>query len=184
MSKIPERTQKYKQGLIDMINWMDQFSPVRMMKIIEVGSWTGCASVIFAKRFKKVICIDKWKSNIGEITNEYDMKEVEKIFDRRAAKYHGVILKNKIGSLEAAEIYQDEDETMDQDFFPDVVYIDAGHTFEQVREDLLAWKDIPKKFICGHDYENRFIGVKKAINKILGHPQKVFKDSSWVIKLF
>lgn len=186
MSKIPERTQKYRQGLIDMIEWMDKFSPVRMMKIIEVGCWTGCSSEIFAKRFNRVICVDLWQSNIGGITNKYDMKEVEVIFDRRAARYHGVICKSKTSSIEAAKIYQDHgsDEKIDNDIFPDVIYIDAGHTFEDVLKDLSAWKDIPKKFICGHDYEKRFPGVVKAVNKIFGKPQRVFKDSSWIVKLF
>jgi hypothetical protein len=186
LRKIPERTKKYKQGLINMINWIDKFYPIRMMKIIEVGSWTGCASIIFAKRFNKVICVDMWKSNVGGITDEYDMKEVEKIFDRRTELYHGVICKSKMSSLKAAEIYNDKgsDDKLDRDIMPDVVYIDACHTYENTKADLLAWKDIPKKFLCGHDFENRFKGVKKAVREIIGEPDKIFLDSSWIKKLF
>lgn len=171
-----------------MINWMDKVSPVpvRMMKIIEVGSWTGCASVIFAKHFNKVICVDMWKNNVGGITNDYDMKEVEKIFDRRAKLYHNVICKSKMSSLEAAKIYSDKglDSKLDRDIFPDVIYLDACHTEESMIQDLLVWKDIPKLFLCGHDFENRFKGVKKAVGKIMGEPHKIFLDSSWVFKLF
>lgn len=184
---IPERAQKYKQGLIDMINWMDQFSPVRMMKIIEVGSWTGCSSEIFAKRFDKVICIDLWKSNIGGITNKYNMHDVEKIFDKRAEKYKGIICKSKMSSIEASKIYKNNKGECTSDILkilPEVLYIDAAHDFENVKNDLLAWKSIPTKFICGHDYEKRFMGVVKAVNKVMGKPQKIFKDSSWIIKLF
>ena len=189
MSKIPERNKKYKQGLRDMINWIDKISsiPVRMMKIIEIGSWTGCSGVIFAKRFNKVICVDMWKSNIGGITNEYDMKEVEKIFDKRAKMYHGVMCKSKMSSLEAAKVYNKElknKNKLDNDIFPDIVYIDGCHIYENTKKDLLAWKDIPKLFLCGHDFENRFKGVKKAVREIIGEPDKIFKDSSWVKKLF
>jgi len=183
--KIPERTEKYKQGLIDMIEWIDKFSPVRMMKIIEIGVWTGCASEIFAKRFNKVICVDMWKNNIGGITDKYDMKEVEKIFDSRQKKYHGVICKSKMSSIEAAKIYQDHgsNEKINDDIFPDIIYIDAKHLFNDALEDILTWKDIPKRFICGHDYEKRFPGVVKAVNKIFGKPQKIFQDTSWIVRI-
>ena len=60
-----------------MINWMDANSnkPVRLMKIIEIGAWTGCGSEIFAKRFKTVICVDPWKNRTGGITDLYEMKD-------------------------------------------------------------------------------------------------------------
>jgi hypothetical protein len=181
--KIPERTKKYKQGLIDMIKWIDQFYSVKEMKIIEVGSWTGCASEIFAQYFHKVICIDLWKSNIGGITNQYDMKEVEKIFDQRANKYKGIIFKSKISSLEAAKIYQESVKNKDLNILPDVVYIDANHYYKHIKQDIKIWKDIPTKFLCGHDYEHRFKGVIKAVNELLGNPHERFKDSSWIFKL-
>lgn len=179
--KIPERTKKYKQGLIDMINWIDQFYPVCTMKIIEVGSWTGCASEIFAQYFKTVVSIDRWENNIGGITNKYDMKEVEKIFDRRAEKYKGIIFKWKKDSLRAAKICFNDDLELSNK--PAIVYIDANHEYEYFKKDLLAWKDIPTLFLAGHDFEKRFPGVKKAVREILGEPHKRFKDSSWIFKL-
>lgn len=176
---IPERTEKYKQGLIDMINYIDQISPTKDMKIIEVGCWTGCGSEIFAKRFKSVVCIDKWQQNGGDhLTRKYLMSNVELMFDERAEKYKN-IFKSKMSSLEAAKVYSD----MTNEVLPEVVYIDAMHDYENVIKDLIAWKDIPSKFICGHDYERRFIGVVKAVREVFGKPQAVFKDSSWAIKL-
>lgn len=182
--KIPERNKRYKLGLLDMIKWIDAHSekPVRMMKIIEVGSWTGCGSEIFAKYFKKVICIDPWENNIGGITDLYNMKDVEDIFDERLKKYPGVIFKNKMSSEEAAKVYNDKS-NMDQDFLPDVVYIDANHEYKHAKKDIKLWKKVPNLFLCGHDFENRFPGVKKAVIELLGYPHKIFQDSSWIFKL-
>lgn len=184
MSKIPERTNRYKQGLVDMINYIDSISdkPVRMMNIVEVGVWTGCASVIFAKRFREVICVDTWKQAGGDhLTKKYNMKEVEKIFDSRMSKYPGIIRKAKMDSKQAA--FASLIEKMENIETYDVIYIDAIHTFEGSLKDMRDWKPIAKRFICGHDYEKRFPGVIKAVNKVFGKPLKVFKDTSWVVKI-
>jgi uncharacterized Rossmann fold enzyme len=55
----------------------------------------------------------------------------------------------------------------------DFVFIDADHTYEAVRADVLAWlpKVKPTGFIAGHDYENPGYpewGVKQAVEEILG----------------
>ena len=48
---------------------------------------------------------------------------------------------------------------------PAMVFIDANHTYEGVKEDI-DWaveRRIP--IICGHDYSKDFPGVKKAVNE-------------------
>jgi hypothetical protein len=50
----------------------------------------------------------------------------------------------------------------------DMIYIDAGHEYEDVKKDLLASfpKVKPNGYICGHDYEmNRFPGLFRAVNE-------------------
>jgi len=50
----------------------------------------------------------------------------------------------------------------------DVVYIDADHSYEAVKQDLNLSYEIVKKggFICGHDYTNHmFPGVVRAVNE-------------------
>ena len=68
----------------------------------------------------------------------------------------------------------------------DFVYIDARHEYDSVKEDIVSWLPKIKKgsFIGGHDYKRkRHDEVIKAINEILGEPEKVFCDSSWVFKV-
>lgn len=52
----------------------------------------------------------------------------------------------------------------------DIVYIDAGHLYEQVLADIKAWKPKVKKggILCGHDYgHGQNPGVKRAVDKLL-----------------
>jgi hypothetical protein len=65
----------------------------------------------------------------------------------------------------------------------DVLYIDGAHDYENVKLDIELWKDKAKYFICGHDYCDKFPGVVKAVNEILGEPDKIFKDTSWLIEV-
>ena len=65
------------------------------------------------------------------------------------------------------------------------LFIDAGHTYNQVKSDLLNYKDKVKEggLICGHDYESdtydeahidedyvngKHHGVIKAVNEVFG----------------
>jgi precorrin-6B methylase 2 len=165
---IPERLPKSINGLKEMIKYIDSLSPTKDLTICEIGSWTGCSMVEFAKAFKKVICIDPFDST-GEINTLYNMKEVEAIFDKRASQFNNVI---KIKGLSENVCFQIED--------IDVLYIDGLHEYSGCKRDILLYKNKIKKIICGHDYSNKFKGVIKAVNEILGIPDKTFTDTSWL----
>jgi predicted O-methyltransferase YrrM len=57
----------------------------------------------------------------------------------------------------------------------DVIFIDAGHSYESVKKDLQFWikKMKPKSIIAGHDYSDSWPGVKKAVDEFFGEPDKV-----------
>jgi hypothetical protein len=49
----------------------------------------------------------------------------------------------------------------------DVVFIDASHFYEDVRDDILAWlpKVVSGGTICGHDITEDFPGVRRAVEE-------------------
>jgi hypothetical protein len=49
----------------------------------------------------------------------------------------------------------------------DIVYLDAGHSYEAVKQDLEAWipKVKPGGVIAGHDFVNPAYGVLQAVNE-------------------
>lgn len=65
----------------------------------------------------------------------------------------------------------------------DIIFIDAGHSYEAVKKDIQAWmpKMKPNGIIAGHDY-NSWVGVKKAVDERFGAPHKVENDC-WFIYL-
>ena len=59
------RSGHYKNGLEDLINYVNTFSDTKEMTIIEIGSYAGESTEIFAQNFKSVIAIDPFM-------NDYD----------------------------------------------------------------------------------------------------------------
>jgi predicted O-methyltransferase YrrM len=101
------------------------------------------------------------------------MDQAEATFDKLQSQYPDRIIKHKMSSLEAAQLFKDGS--------LDAVYIDADHSYPSAREDILTWKPKvrPGGILSGHDYGRCHIGVKLAVDEILGSPDKKFSDSSW-----
>jgi hypothetical protein len=166
---IPERTKISKLGLYDFCKYINSIYSISDMSILEVGSWTGCSAEIFAKVFNHVICVDPWEPT-KEINTEYDMNEVEAIFDSRIKKYNN-ITKLKMTSEKAAKKIKSVN----------IVYIDGLHNYEDCKKDLDLWLPKCNLFISGHDYwPKKFDGVIKAVNEKIGVPDKIFSDTSWI----
>jgi len=204
------------KGLKDMCLAIDEKIGGKIT-IIEIGSYMGESSAIFAEEFPygKIICIDPWKAGYDDkdIASSSDFTEVEQQFDLRTMEYEN-IFKLKGNSLDYYKncdvVYIDgshkyEDVKADllhwlpqtkrvicgHDYYKncDVVYIDGSHKYEDVKADLLHWLPQTKRVICGHDYCNdeEFLkihshirGVTQAVNEVVGKPDMVFVDNSWL----
>jgi predicted O-methyltransferase YrrM len=173
---IPERTQASKNGLIEMCNYLSTVIDLKENILFEIGSYTGVSTEIFCQRFKKVVVIDPWISGIGEINDRVDMQEVYTRFVDRMCKYENLtVLKHYA---------QDVIDNFDEGSI-DVLYIDASHMYENVKRDLL-WKSKVREggFVTGHDYwPGKFEGVIHAVNEVFGKPDKVFSDTSWIVRV-
>ena len=182
MSNIPKRLPSSLKGLQDMVDYLNTIHNVNELTILEIGSWVGVSTELFAKSFKQVYAVDPWSKTTG-INTKYNMRQVEREFDNRTIPYDNIVkrkmtsmqYKNKLLQKLKLDMYKN-----DPDKF-DVIYIDGAHDYKNVSLDIKLWKDRAVKFICGHDYYNKFPGVKKAVNEAFGKPDKVFSDSSWVV---
>ncbi len=164
--KYPERQGAFIQGLYDLIAYIGN---TKELTIIEIGSWVGCSAEIFAQNFKHVTSIDPYVNGIDELSQQHNMESVYQVFKSRMAKY------NNVTSI------RDFSKNV-KDISADVVYIDGAHDYDNCKQDIQLYLDRAKLFICGHDYYNKFPGVIKAVNELLGTPEKIFQDKSWIFK--
>ena len=147
----------------------------------EVGCWTGHSTSILAENNNKVIVVDSFKGNPGTPLEDFSKNnDVEKIFIsnmKTLGLWDNIILLLKMDSNEAHNHIEDNSISL--------LFIDAGHTYKDVKNDLINYipKVIDGGIICGHDYESytydencinedyvngKHHGVIKAVNEILG----------------
>lgn len=146
--------------------------------MVEIGSFAGVSSELFALHCKELHCVDLWDP-YWEITDKQRIEFAEFSFDRMIKNYENVY-KVKKSSFEASKDFEVGS--------LDLVYIDAAHDYDSVKQDILTWLPKIKKggFIAGHDYRyDPNIGVYEAVNDIFVNDYKIilFPDSSFIIRV-
>ena len=128
--------------------------------VLEIGSYNGISTSLFAFYAKEVYAIDVWFS--PKLKNEI------------IPTYNNIIF---IGGSSVSVI-----PTLENNYF-DMIYIDGDHSYDTVKKDIEF--SIPKLkkngYLCGHDYDsNTKNDIYRAVNEILGSPMKVYEDQSWM----
>jgi predicted O-methyltransferase YrrM len=63
----------------------------------------------------------------------------------------------------------------------DFVFIDADHSYEAVKDDIACWKSKVRRggWLGGHDYNQKFPGVVRAVDEAFGFGVKRWDGSIW-----
>lgn len=149
------------------LEWLaEQASKAGM--IAEVGCWMGRSTRAMADATDGVIiAIDTWDGS-AENQDELKGKPADYLFDefRTNLLDHiraGRVVQYRRDSLAAAANY-----ALQRTRF-DMVFIDASHDYENVKNDILAWRPLvmPGGLLCGHDYDWGWPGVVHAVRELI-----------------
>lgn len=184
MSYYPMRRAAHlRQGLLDLVADLPEGCVV-----IEIGSYAGESSEIFASssKVKRLICVDPWENDYDRTdpaSYQHDMKGVEAEFDRRMKPFidSEKAWKWKIDCEEACDLYLEDTRYWRM---PIVIYLDACHTYEAVKEDLFNLKGLclAHDVLAGHDWTHP--GVQRAVLEVMGRqPDKTYIDYSWMYRI-
>jgi len=167
-------TKNFK-GIDSIINLFNKDDLI----FVEIGVYAGDASLRFLKsnKIKKYYAIDPWMNNYDSndsLSKRENMGEAELSFDKKTKKYFNRIVKLKLKSDNAVKFIEEK---------IDGIYIDGLHSYEGVKHDIQNYYPLIKDggIISGHDYNNTWSGVIRAVNEVLGKPDYVFDDSNWVV---
>lgn len=170
------RNQTYIKGLKDLIEYVKQHGDTKEMNMIEIGSYAGESTQIFANEFKSVIAIDPFINDYdpNDITCKY--MELEKVYDT----FKEVVDRND--NIKHIRMTSDDAIKSLIGTSVDFVYIDGLHTYEQIKKDIKNYLPLlkPNCLIAGHDYHRNWDGVVRGVNEILGVPDATFSDTSWI----
>ena len=176
------RAGGYLTGFQDFIKHLKATENLSEFIVVEIGSYTGQSTVMFADEVKVVIAIDPFM-------NDYDDNDVTCHSADIPTEVYSKFLENIAPYKNISHIRMTSDDAIKTlaNLKVDLVYIDGIHTYDQVKKDIENYKPIikPGGLICGHDYynEGHVAGVYKAVNEAFGKPDLTFIDNSWIVKL-
>ena len=170
------RDQTNREGLLDLIKELGDNSNKNM---IEIGSFVGESTILFAQSFKEVIAIDPFLPNYDDkdpTSRLFDFENVYDTYMKRISPFKNIAT-IKATSDEALKYFKD--------IKFDFIYIDGLHTYDGVKTDIINYLPLVKKggVIGGHDYTNQhkhLVGVYNAVNEMFDKPDKTFMDNSWI----
>ena len=150
---------------------------------VEVGSWKGKSMAFFAVEMinsgKNIDCfaVDTWRGS-SEHSNDPNVVNdtLYELFTNNIKPVEDYVTSIRKPSVEASNDFRDNS--------IEIVFIDAAHEYEPVKEDINAW--LPKVrnggLIAGHDY--LLPSVKKAVDEIFGN-RVMFRNSMencWIVQ--
>jgi glycosyltransferase involved in cell wall biosynthesis/tetratricopeptide (TPR) repeat protein/precorrin-6B methylase 2 len=138
--------------------------------IAEIGSWKGRSTNALLEGCQGVVtAIDHFEGSADVKDGTHGAKNVYEQFQENTKQFKNLkVVKAESG--EAVEKLKDE--------VFEMVFIDGGHTYEEVKRDIELWQGKTTKLLCGHDYSNAWPEVKKAVNEKFGNVISV--GSIWI----
>lgn len=164
-----------ERGLIDLMDYMNQHIDVNNSTMIEIGSYAGDSTKVFANRVKSVIAIDPFvnyaENNPIAICELANFSDVYEVFLENTKSFDNIRHIRKSSNDAILEL---------KNTLVDFVYIDGHHTYEQAKQDVINYLQIikPGGFIAGHDCLSE--EVMRAVHECLGDVDQLFVDTSWV----
>lgn len=150
------------------LRWLGSEAMKRKI-IIEVGSWHGRSSRAIGDNLMAggiLYCIDTWNGSIVEQeTNhasakwkEGDHAFYEFLQNNLDLIQSGKLIPFRMSSKNASDFFKEKG------IKADMIFIDAGHEYSEVRTDIDCWKDVLSEdgIFCGHDF-NAWAGVNQAV---------------------
>lgn len=160
------------------------------LTVIEVGSWKGLSSSTMASLLKRmgftqvsIICIDTWlgapefwtwgiddptRGGSLNLVNGYPSVFTTFAKNMKKLGHDDVIAPFPISSIQAVDVLRH------YNISADVIYIDAAHEYEPVKQDIKAYWALLRKggTMMGDDYMTNWPGVMKAVNELISNPTR------------
>lgn len=145
-------------------------------EVLEVGSFKGLSAFCMATVAKSVCCVDTFRANSA---GQQQMDEFTTLDDFKNAVSRFKNVKWFVGESAVAAGHC----AVEGQF--DLVFLDAMHTYEDVRADIKRWWPRVREggLMVFHDYTHPdFPGVQKAVDEIFGPQPNRIGTLMWLAK--
>lgn len=162
--------------------------------IIEVGTWKGASAIRMAKICKelglttKIYCVDTWLGSIEFITTMKDTPERNLMYrDGYPQVFYQFWHNVQVNRVDDIITPIPNTSSNGARYFrhygikADLVYIDASHEYEDVKQDIINYTPLCNKVMFGDDW-NHFADVQRAVNELLKTVQ-IVDENYWICHL-
>ena len=145
-----------------------------MRSVCEIGSWKGRSTHALLSGCKgEVTAVDNFEGAQDKRDKSHYLVKEENIIE---------VFKKNVGHFKNLKIIKGDSvktakDIPDKSF--DMVFIDAGHSYEEVKADIRAWGSKARVLLCGHDYIGEWPEVMKAVDEEIGLLSGIGGNSIW-----
>jgi predicted O-methyltransferase YrrM len=145
--------------------------------VVELGAWLGLSTRFIANHAPGavVVSVDHWKGSPEHLTDARYQQLLPRLYETFLARcwdYRDRVVPLRMSSLDGLR------KVAEYGLRPDVVYIDAEHSFEAVSAELaLARRLFPGAALVGDDYD--WAGVRDAVTAFARQQGLVVERVGW-----
>jgi hypothetical protein len=119
----------------------------------------------------RAIAIDPWCAQPAcedvsrETYVDWDFAKIEAEFWKNVGDNKGRCKMIRMTGASVASGWSHDDVDPVYRDYADVVFIDALHDYESVKQDIALWWPLvrPGRYLCGHDFNHKWPGVERAV---------------------
>lgn len=147
--------------------------------VLEVGSWMGLSTRWIARAVPSatVIAIDTWNGAVDQVRDPVLSKLLPSLYDTFVSSCWG--LRDRIVPIRSDSAYGIKI-VHSHGIFPDVIYLDGSHEYNDVKRDLQAIRSLfPDAMLAGDDL--MWPGVERAVRESIkdGRMKVERKENVW-----
>lgn len=155
-------------GLIEMLEF------AKPQRVLEIGSSKGVSTEVFLLHCEHVTAVDPWElwPYYCGVRTDFKKNCQDKYSNLTCVQGFSP---GALAGLEPASF--------------DLVYIDGNHEYQALIDDVRGSFALVRSggWIAGHDYwpapgYRHVYDVVPAVHDVLGKPDRVFSDSSWIVR--
>lgn len=154
---------------------------IEIKSIVEIGVFRGKNAMILREEFPDahLYLIDPWAPSSSYLTSGTAVSKEQEVFDEA---YHRVktLFENDPNVTLIKKTAEDAAPSLPNNL--DLVFIDANHDYNAVKNQILTWqqKVRPGGILSGHNYgRKRLPGVKEAVDELFGDHFLLGQDEVW-----
>ncbi len=163
------------------LKYLSYLHDIEVKTIVEIGVFRGKNAQVLREQFPDahLYLIDPWAPDPAYLKSGSAVSEMGETYDKALRRVQTLFANDPqvtlIQKMSQEGVFLVPDNI-------DLVFIDANHAYEAVRQDILTWREKvrPGGILSGHNYGRpRLPGVKRAVDELFGEEALLGQDEVW-----